>query len=161
MTVFYSYVIGCTVWPCHNVVHYNIRTDSDCTRHNIHCSSRFQRLLIKYHCILVFYFIYSGCMRYCGWLRHRAASWKVAGSIPDEDTGFFNWPNSSSRTVALGLTQPLTEISTRHLPWDKGQPARKADNLTAICLLSGKCGSLDVSQPCGPPRPVTGIALPF
>jgi hypothetical protein len=56
-----------------------------------------------------------------------------AGSIPDEVTGFFNWPNPSSRTVALGATQPLTEMSTRKLPGGKGRLARKADNLTAIC----------------------------
>jgi hypothetical protein len=43
----------------------------------------------------------------------------------------------------------------------KGQPARKADNLTVICELSRKYGSLDVSQPYGPPLPVTGIDLPF
>jgi hypothetical protein len=33
----------------------------------------------------------------------------------------------------LGSTQPLTEMSTRNLPGDKGRPARKADNHTAIC----------------------------
>jgi hypothetical protein len=47
-------------------------------------------------------------------LRHYAISRKVAGSIPDEFIGFFNWNNSSSRTIALGLT--LTETSTRNLP---------------------------------------------
>jgi hypothetical protein len=57
----------------------------------------------------------------------------VAGSIPDEVTGFFNWPNPSSRTMALGLTQPLTETATGNPPRDKGRPARGADNLTAIC----------------------------
>jgi hypothetical protein len=35
--------------------------------------------------------------------------------------------------MALGLTQPLTEMSTRNLPGDKGRPVRDADNLTAIC----------------------------
>jgi hypothetical protein len=46
---------------------------------------------------------------------------------------FFNWPNPSSRTMALGSTQPLTEMSTGNLPGGKGRQARKADNLTAIC----------------------------
>jgi hypothetical protein len=34
--------------------------------------------------------------------------------------------------MALGSTQPLTEMSTRNLPGGKGRPARKAENLTAI-----------------------------
>jgi hypothetical protein len=36
--------------------------------------------------------------------------------------------------MALGSTQPLTEMSTSNLPGGKGRPARKADNLTAICM---------------------------
>jgi hypothetical protein len=35
--------------------------------------------------------------------------------------------------MALGSTQSLTEMSTRHLPGGKGRPARKADNFTDIC----------------------------
>jgi hypothetical protein len=38
--------------------------------------------------------------------------------------------------MALGSTQPLTEMSTRNLPASKGRPARKAENLTAIYELS-------------------------
>jgi hypothetical protein len=62
--------------------------------------------------------------------------------------------------MALGSTQPLTEMGTRNLLGGKGRPARKADNLTAVNGLSRKYGSLDVSEPFGPPWSVTGIALP-
>jgi hypothetical protein len=44
--------------------------------------------------------------------------------------------NPSSLTMALGSTQPLTEMSTRNLLGGKGRPASKADNLTAICKLT-------------------------
>jgi hypothetical protein len=56
-----------------------------------------------------------------------------SGSIPDEVIGFFNWPNTSSRPMALGSTQPLRELSTRNIPVGKKLPTRKADNPTANC----------------------------
>jgi hypothetical protein len=51
--------------------------------------------------------------------------------FPD-DVDFFNIPNPSSRTMALGSTQPLREMSTRNLPGGKKWPAHTADNLAAI-----------------------------
>ena len=38
-------------------------------------------------------------------------------SIPDNVIGIFHWHNPSGRTMALGLTQPLTEMSTRNISW--------------------------------------------
>jgi hypothetical protein len=63
--------------------------------------------------------------------------------------------------MALGSTQPLTEMSTRNYPGGKGRRARGADLTPCVSRLSRKCGSLDLSQPYGPSWPVTGIALHF
>jgi hypothetical protein len=71
---------------------------------------------------------------WCSWWRHYATNRKVVISIPDEVTGIFNLGDHSGCTMALGSTQPLTEISTRNLPGRKRRPARKADNFTADCL---------------------------
>ena len=54
------------------------------------------------------------------WLRHCATSRKAASSIPDCVIGIFHWHNPSGRTMALGLTQPLTEMSTRNIFWGGG-----------------------------------------
>jgi hypothetical protein len=50
-------------------------------------------------------------------LRHCATSRNVTGSIPDGVIAFFHWHNPAGRTMALGSTQPLTEVSTRNVSW--------------------------------------------
>jgi hypothetical protein len=60
-------------------------------------------------------------------LKKYATSWKVGG--------FFNLPDPSSRSMALGSTQPLTEMSTRNILMgaNGGLLARKAENFADIC----------------------------
>jgi hypothetical protein len=60
---------------------------------------------------------------------------------------FFNLPNSSSRIMALGSIQSVTEMSIRNLCGGKKRPAPKADSLAAIYEPNvRKCGSLNLSQ---------------
>jgi hypothetical protein len=42
---------------------------------------------------------------------------EAPGSIPDGVTGIFHLHNPSSRTMTLGLTQCVTEMSTRNNSW--------------------------------------------
>jgi hypothetical protein len=57
-------------------------------------------------------------MQWYSWLRHCATGQKVAGLIPDGVTGIFHGQNPSGHTMALGLTQTLTEMSTRNISWE-------------------------------------------
>ena len=59
----------------------------------------------------------TGSTRWRSWLRHCATSRKLAVSIPDSVTEIFQLHYPSGRTMALGLTQPLTEMSTRNIYW--------------------------------------------
>jgi hypothetical protein len=60
-------------------------------------------------------FVFEGT-RWHSWLRHCGSSREVAGSIPDV-IRIVHWYNPSGCTMALGLIQPLTEMSTRNISW--------------------------------------------
>jgi hypothetical protein len=50
--------------------------------------------------------------------------------------------------MALGPTQPLTEMSTRNIPGGKMRPVRGAEKLAAVSEPNiWKCGSLNLTQP--------------
>jgi hypothetical protein len=66
-------------------------------------------------------------------IQHAVVNRKFTGSIPDDVIKCFNLPNHSSRTMGLNLSQPLTDMSTRNIPWGKARPARKSDSFTAAC----------------------------
>jgi len=100
------------------------------------------------------------CTRWRSCLRHCATSQKVAGSIPD-GVGIF-WHNPSSRTMALELTRPLTDISTTNISWGWRQEVHRSDNLTTfMCRLSWNLGASTSWNPQGLPRPVMGLLFMY
>jgi hypothetical protein len=55
--------------------------------------------------------------RWRSWLRHCATNRNFSGSFPDGIIGFCHWHNPSARNMALGSTQPPTEMRTRNVSW--------------------------------------------
>jgi hypothetical protein len=79
----------------------------------------------------------------------------VAGSIPDGVTVIFHWHNPSGRTMAQGLTQPLTEMSTGNISW-VGKGGRCV-GLTTLPPSCADCLEMWEHETPGNPRASPGL----
>jgi hypothetical protein len=101
-------------------------------------------------------------------LRHCATNQKVKGSIPDDVTGIFPGHKPSGRTMALGLTQPLTETRTRNISLGEGGcRGSQCIGLTTLPPSCVDCHEIWEPQPPGTlwasaqVYPGTGLPLPL
>ena len=102
--VFHTVYTSTTRWI--NIRHI---TASSVTPHRINNINSQYLIITHFNPYLYYLHNINRGPRWRSWLRHCATSQKVAGSIPDGVIGIFHLHNPSSRTMALGLTQPLTE----------------------------------------------------
>ena len=106
--------------------------------------------------------LFWGGTRWRSWLRHCAIRRKVAGLIPDDVIRIFHWHNPSGRIMALGSTQPLTEMSTRNFSWGvKAAGAYGWQPYHFHMPIVLKSGNLNLLEPSGPMQVCNGIALPL
>ena len=101
-----------------------------------------------------------GGMGWRSWLRHYATSWKVA-SIPNGVTGIFHWHNHSSHTMALGLTQFLTEMSTRNISYRVKVAGVYGWPYHLHVPTVFKSGSINLLELSGPVQACNGIAFNY
>jgi len=82
-------------------------------------------------------------------------------SLPAGVIGIFHWQNSSDRTMVLGSTQSLIEMSTRSISWGKGGRCARLTTLPPSCAVIMKSGNLNFLEPSRPLQAYNGTALPF
>jgi len=62
--------------------------------------------------------------------------------------------------MAVGSTQPLTEMSTRSISFGQRRPVRKADYLPPSCAVVMKSVNLNFLEPSGALQACNGTDLP-
>jgi len=63
--------------------------------------------------------------------------------------------------MALGPTQPLTEMSNSYISWGKRSRCVSLTTLPPSCAVVMKSGNLNFLEPSGPLQACNGTALPF
>jgi len=96
------------------------------------------------------------------WLRCCATNRKVAVSIPAGVIGNFHWHKIlSDRTMVLGSTQPLTEMSTRSVSWGKGGRCVTLTTLPPSCVVVTKSVNHNFLEHSASLQACNGTALPL
>jgi len=86
----------------------------------------------------------------------------VAGSIPNGITGIFHWITPFGRTMVLGSTQPLTEMSTRDIFWGVKTASEVGWQTYHLHVpIASKSGSLKLLDLSGPVQACTGVSLHY
>ena len=145
--------INCTIYLFQMLVQHS----KECTKISLYLYQK--RLMLTIFCNVWFWHI-TDAVWWRNRLSHCATSRKVAGSIPEGVIGLFHWHNPSGRTMALGSTQPLTEMSTRNIYWDvkaAGAWGWQPYHLHWLTVLTP--GSFNLLEPSGPVQACNGIAF--
>ena len=86
----------------------------------------------------------------------------LAGSIPDGVIEISHWHTPSLYTMALGSTQPLTEMSTRNNSWGIKAAGGYGWQPCHIRMpIVWKSGNLSLLEPSGIFQACRGITLPY
>ena len=113
---------------------------------------------LPYHIISNSLSVLITLLQWCNTLRQCATIQQIAGSIPDGVTKIFHWLNPSCRTIPLGSTMPLPEMSTRGL--FLGGKGGRCVGLTTLPPSHADCleilGASTFCSPKGLSRPIMG-----